>query len=401
VNETIQKPNKGKQLSKRIYMLIFGIFIIAVLCIFWGFTSGYSKKLYKKDDMINTVSSEVQDALKQIPDSVSGTKGDISFVSDKKNQKNETVSSSNAASSKDSANDDDYDKQLQMQLAKMQIQALQAAMSSSLTLSSANSSLQQIPSEVSGNGNSKTDVIIKKENSATAFQSANMQSDKEDFYNNAGKNEDTMLASGPYNQKCKFEIMAGTVIPAVLQTGINSDLPGTIIAKVRRSIYDSITGQDILIPQGSSLIGLYSSQIAYGQERVLMVWSRVIFPDGQSLNLEGMPGADLSGYAGLTDEVNNHYFRIFSAAILMSLFTAGIEASQSGTGWGNTSNQTGFNAGQIVSGALGLQLGQAGLALMQKNLNIQPTIEIRPGCEFNVLVTRDIPFRKPYKITVS
>ncbi len=404
MNDTIQKPGRGKQLSKRIYLLIMGVLVIAVLCIVWGLSSGYSKALKKKSEVENTIVSDVQDALKKIPDSVSGgnSEGNISFThnSNGKNLNPSSVKNS-SASSKSGQIQDDYEKQLQLQMAKLQMQALQSAMDSSLTLSSANSLLLKTNQGNSAEGNTKTDVTVTKEASSTAFQSANLQANKEDFYNNAGKEDNTMLASGPKNQKYKLEVTAGTVIPAVLQTGINSDLPGTITARVKRSVYDSTTGRDVLIPQGATLIGLYSSQIAYGQERVLIVWSRVIFPDGQSLNLEGMPGADLSGYAGLSDKVNNHYFRIFSAAILMSLFTAGIEASQAGTGWGNTSNQTGFNAGQIISGALGLQLGQAGLALMQKNLDIQPTIEIRPGCEFNVLVTRDIPFKKSYKITVS
>jgi len=129
-----------------------------------------------------------------------------------------------------------------------------------------------------------------------------------------------------------------------------------------------------------------------------MVWNRIIYPDGQNLSLEGMPGADLEGYAGIEDEVNNHYFRVFSNAILMSVFAAAAQVATTGfqNNSNNNSDSNANQAGQIMAGALGMQMGQAGMAMIQKNMNIQPTLEIRPGNEFNVLVTRDVAFKKPY-----
>jgi type IV secretion system protein VirB10 len=222
-----------------------------------------------------------------------------------------------------------------------------------------------------------------------------MQSENEKnafLQNNQTIRHDT-LQTGVQNPASPYMLMAGSVIPATLITGINSDLPGQIQALVSQNIYDSSTGNNILIPQGARLIGTYDSQIAYGQSRVLIVWSRVIFPNDQYIDLEGMPGADLSGFAGLTDQVDNHYFRIYGSALLMSLFSAGMQLSQP-----QSSNAMGApTSQQIIAGAMGQELGQTSTQMIQKNLNIQPTINIRPGDNFNVLVTRDIPFKGPYR----
>ncbi len=189
-----------------------------------------------------------------------------------------------------------------------------------------------------------------------------------------------------------YEMKAGTIIPAVMVLGINSDLPGEIIAQVRENVFDTATGQYLLIPQGSRLVGRYDNGVTYGQDRVLVVWNRIIFPDASSLNLGNMAGADQSGYAGFSDQVNNHYMRIFGAATMMSLLTAGVQLSQP-----QAANGENITPGQTVAGALGQQFGQAGMALMERNLQIQPTIEIRPGYLFNVMVSKDVVFSSPYQ----
>jgi len=129
----------------------------------------------------------------------------------------------------------------------------------------------------------------------------------------------------------------------------------------------------------------------------LIVWSRVILPNDQYIDLEGMTGADLTGQAGLTDEVNSHYFRIYGSALLMSIFSAGMQLSQPQS---NSVNGAPTNQ-QIIAGAMGQELGQVSTQMIQKNLNIQPTIQIRSGDNFRVLVTRDIPFTGPYKDNVQ
>lgn len=184
-----------------------------------------------------------------------------------------------------------------------------------------------------------------------------------------------------------FEIRAGTVIPAVMVGGVDSDLPGQILGQVRENVYDTATGRYLLIPQGAKLIGTYDNRVTYGQSRVLVVWNRIIFPDGSSLDINGMPGADQGGYAGFYDEVDNHYIRIFGSALLLSLFSAGIQLSQPQP---NVNSNNAYSSQQVIAGAIGQQLGNAGLSFIQRGMNLAPTLKIRPGYLFNVMVTKDI-----------
>ncbi len=202
------------------------------------------------------------------------------------------------------------------------------------------------------------------------------------------------LDSKPEPPRSPYELRAGFVIPATLISGINSELPGQIMAQVSQDVYDTPTGKYLLIPQGSRLVGAYSSDVAYGQARVLVAWQRIVFPDGKAMDIGAMPGADGAGYAGFNDKVNNHYFRLFASAFLMSGVTAGITLSQDNSNDRNGDRQ---RASDAMSEAVGQQLGQATAQLIAKNLNIAPTLEIRPGYRFNVIVTKDMTFSKPYR----
>jgi type IV secretion system protein VirB10 len=180
------------------------------------------------------------------------------------------------------------------------------------------------------------------------------------------------------------ELFAGAVIPAVMLTGIDSDLPGTITAQVRQTVYDSLNPAVALIPQGTRIIGEYSSDVAYGQSRVLVAWNRVIFPNGAMMDLKGMSGTDGEGKAGFHDQVDNHYMRIFGSAVLMSMLGVGAQLSQpQNAGALNTPS-----ASQQAASALAQQMDNVGTNLLNKNLSIQPTLTIRPGYAFNVLVNR-------------
>lgn len=185
-----------------------------------------------------------------------------------------------------------------------------------------------------------------------------------------------------------YEVKAGGVIPAVMIGGLNSDLPGEAIAQVRENVYDTATGRHLLIPFGSRLIGKYDSQIAFGQQRVLVAWQRIIFQDGSSVSLNGMRGADMSGYAGFSDKVDNHYARIFGSAALVSILGAGVQLSQPNNGGGNNNNQP--SVSQTIGASLGQQIGQTGMNITQKNLNVQATLEIRNGYRFNVMIAADM-----------
>jgi type IV secretion system protein TrbI len=185
-----------------------------------------------------------------------------------------------------------------------------------------------------------------------------------------------------------YVLQAGAVIPASLITGLRSDLPGQVTAQVTEDVYDSPTGKVLLIPQGARLIGQYDAQIAFGQSRALLVWNRLIMPNGRSIVLERLPGADTEGYAGLEDEVDNHWGMLFKAAILSTVLSVGSEAGMSG-------NNNGSLAEAIQQG-LSQSLNQTGQQVVSRSLNIQPTITIRPGFPVRVLVTHDLVL-EPYR----
>lgn len=221
--------------------------------------------------------------------------------------------------------------------------------------------------------------------------------DKEGFFNRAERDASWIL---PHSRTAgqPLELKTGAVIPGVMVTGINSDLPGNIIAQVSQNVFDTATGRNLLIPQGAKLFGVYDSRVIYGQERVLVAWNRLMFPDGSAVTLGAMPGSDMAGNAGYTDKVNNHYLRIFGSAILMSMITGGMSYSMDSLDTSNSDSDKPTLQNEMGA-ALASQLGQATLQLLQKNLNIKPSLEVRPGYQFNVIVTKDLVFEKPYRAT--
>lgn len=194
-----------------------------------------------------------------------------------------------------------------------------------------------------------------------------------------------------------YELRAGFIIPAIMISGINSNLPGQVMAQVSQNVYDTATGKHLLIPQGTRLVGAYNSDIAYGQKRVLMAWQRLVFPDGKALDIEAMPGADGAGMAGFEDQVNNHYFRTFTSAFLLSGVIAAVSMSQPQTQSQSNPYSNQRRASDALTEALGQTLGTTMGEMIRKNLNISPTIEIRPGYRFNVMATKDIVFKSSFK----
>ena len=240
------------------------------------------------------------------------------------------------------------------------------------------------------------DVPAATQNTAKAsseYDEQNMQGRKEAFIANArGSQSGDYLRSMRTVPLTPFEIQAGWEIPAVLEQAINSDLPGELKALVMSNVYDTATGRFLLIPQGSRLIGLYDSHVGYAQNGVQVIWNRVIYPDGSSLDLEGMMGLDSHGNAGLRYQVDNHFKRLVGFAVLTSLFTAAFELSQNR----QQSTLAYPSTGQIAGGAVGQEVSQLGTQITRRNLNVQPTIKIPPGYKFNVHVNRDIVFDAPY-----
>lgn len=221
-----------------------------------------------------------------------------------------------------------------------------------------------------------------------------------DAYNGMNRNNSWDLGNSLEKPANEFIVRAGFVIPATLVSGINSDLPGQVIAQVNQAVYDTATGEHLLIPQGTRLIGQYQSGVMYGQERVMISWQRLVYPDNRTIDIGFMPGTDTSGFSGFADKVNNHWWKLISSAFLMSGITASISIAtdDSDDNNSNNNNSTSNTVNQNMKDALAEQMGNVIAKVIERNLNIAPTIEVRPGYNFNVMVTKDLTFEKPYEM---
>ena len=222
----------------------------------------------------------------------------------------------------------------------------------------------------------------------------NGQTQKEAFLNTDLK-EAGYLPNRVVPQQSLYELKRGSVIPAMLITGINSDLPGRITAQVSQNVYDSATGHRLLIPQGAKLFGRYDSKVSFGQSRVIVVWTDIIFPNGSTLQIGGMAGADAEGYGGFKDKVDNKYLQTFGSAILIALIGTGIDLAipqNQNSAYGNS--MTPEDAARINFAE---SFGRVAERTINKNLDVQPTLEIRPGYMFNVMVDQDVVFPGVYR----
>lgn len=184
-----------------------------------------------------------------------------------------------------------------------------------------------------------------------------------------------------------YELLAGTIIPASLVTGLNSDLPGQVIAQVTQDLFDSVSGAVVLVPRGARLIGKYDSVVAFGQSRALVVWQRIVMPNGTSIEIDNMPATDTEGYAGLQDDVDYHTWRLIKGVALSTVLGVGTQLSV------NNSNNDLLTA---LRQSTQDSVNQAGQQITRRNLNIQPTITVRPGWPLRVIVSKDIVLR-PYQ----
>lgn len=184
-----------------------------------------------------------------------------------------------------------------------------------------------------------------------------------------------------------FTLSAGSVIAASLITGLRSDLPGLVIAQVTENTYDSATGQILLVPQGARLIGTYDSVVAFGQKRALIVWQRIILPDGASLRIDNVPATDVSGYSGLADKLDLHTWQLLKGIALSTLLGVGSELTLSGQG----------DLVQAIRMSTQDNVSRAGGQLTQRSIGVQPTITIRPGALVRLVVHKDIVFASAQK----
>ncbi len=225
-----------------------------------------------------------------------------------------------------------------------------------------------------------------------AYEVQNGQSRKEAFLANAHKGQiGDYLQSTREAPLSRFEIKAGWEIPAVLEQGLNSDLPGEVKALVTQNVYDTATGMYLLIPQGSRLVGRYDSHISYGQDGVQVAWSRIIYPDASSVDLDGMAGLDAHGNAGLRSDVDHHYRSLIGGMALTGMFNAAFAITQA-----RNQNVLVINPASAAEAAVGAEVSETGSQLSRRNLNRQPTIKVPAGYKFTVRVNRDILFDAPY-----
>jgi type IV secretion system protein VirB10 len=183
-----------------------------------------------------------------------------------------------------------------------------------------------------------------------------------------------------------YEVMAGTLIAASLITGLDSDLPGLVVAQVTQNVFDTVSGKILLIPQGSRLVGTYDSVVAFGQSRALLVWQRIIMPDGSSIQIDNLPATDAAGYSGLEDQVDFHTWALIKGVAISTLLGVGSQLAISGQS----------DLMLSIRNSTQDSVNQAGQQITQKNLNIQPTIKVRPGWPLRVIVHKDIVLR-PYR----
>ena len=212
-----------------------------------------------------------------------------------------------------------------------------------------------------------------------AGSAQNMQDRKLAFVN-ATPDKRTVSTDRVQEKPSPYVVQAGTVIAAALITGIKSDLPGQITAQVTEHVYDSPTGAHLLIPQGSRLIGQYDSQVAFGQRRVLLVWSRIVMPDGTSIVLERLQGTDAQGFSGLEDEVDHHWGQLFRAAALSTLLGVGTQLAIDDES----------EIARAIRESAQDSASDIGQQIVRRQLNIQPTLTIRPGFPVRVVVQRDL-----------
>lgn len=179
----------------------------------------------------------------------------------------------------------------------------------------------------------------------------------------------------------RWQLSAGSVIAASLLTGLNSDVPGMVVAQVTEPAFDSASGREVLVPQGARLLGRYDNRVAFGQRRAMLVWERLVMPDGSSLALDNAPATDVSGYAGVADRVDFHTWRLLKGIGMSTLLGVGTELRFGSADSGLV---------EVLRDAVQSNADRAGQKIVERNLDVAPTITVRPGFPVRVLLHRDL-----------
>lgn len=387
-------PALSKKINKKVVSLILIVFCILFV---YGFIKG-SMGTAKNN---NTQTEAVQEEETVTEDSLDFNTDELIKKSSLRKEKadntliTETNTTKKVEESIDDTLDQRYREQYELEKEKLMnyymqlIQQEQEARTSKMNFSLNFQQQSQNTNSTIGNTTSSTPNLFNGSSfGQSEYKEQNGQADKKAFLNSKSNTKFynsymEMEAIAPY------EVKAGSIIPGIIYTGINSELPGNIIGLVRENVYDTVTGNTLLIPQGTKIMGKYDSSVTFGEERVLVVWDRLIFPNGKSIGLDNMPGVDLSGYAGMKDKVNNHYFKLLQAVVLSSFLGAG-EAIITRDEYGEDDwrYEAGKGGGEVII--------DFGNKMADKILNQQPTLEIRPAQKFNIMVVSDL-ILSPYE----
>lgn len=387
-------PALSKKINKKVVSLILIVFCILFV---YGFIKG-SMGTAKNN---NTQTEAVQEEETVTEDSLDFNTDELIKKSSLRKEKadntliTETNTTKKVEESIDDTLDQRYREQYELEKEKLMnyymqlIQQEQEARTSKMNFSLNFQQQSQNTNSTIGNTTSSTPNLFNGSSfGQSEYKEQNGQADKKAFLNSKSNTKFynsymEMEAIAPY------EVKAGSIIPGIIYTGINSELPGNIIGLVRENVYDTVTGNTLLIPQGTKIMGKYDSSVTFGQERVLVVWDRLIFPNGKSIGLDNMPGVDLSGYAGMKDKVNNHYFKLLQAVVLSSFLGTG-EAIITRDEYGKDDwrYEAGKGGGEVII--------DFGNKMADKILNQQPTLEIRPAQKFNIMVVSDL-ILSPYE----
>jgi len=387
-------PLVAKFLNKKMIGFIlagFTFFIISTFGANYYFSSDSSKNKNTQSESQQLAPSQMtsNEAVNDLSNDYSETNVSQSGKSTTSTHLQKNVQQSNPSLPVESTLTQQFLEQQKMVVIKRAFEAREA------DLAFASLTIPNNGNDSTNSANSHQDIKVKQQSGSLAPSNPRQDDDNRQDDKNAYLYQERQ--GNPYLQNTliepasRYQLMAGTLIPGVMLTGINSDLPGQLVGQVSQNVFDTVSGNYLLIPQGTKVIGQYDSRIVYGQSRVLVVWTRLIMPDGSSINLEGMPGADLSGYAGFHDEVDNHYLRLLGGVVMGSLLGASLQIAQ-----GEVDGDEPTFAELAAQGAA-LNINSAGQAITQKNLTIQPTLVINPGYRFNIYVTKDVVLR-PYQL---
>ena len=385
-SENLDKPLKATVPLRLNKKWVIGIISVFVILFAYGFFKASTPKQEKKEEQQQT------ETLASL-DTESFNNNDILIEQERKRKSEEQQTAQlvevdkvqkKAEVQKDNGLDQYFIEQLQMERELLKayytqlLQEEQDARTSAITFKNLNTPQKDNSSvTLSNNGiqtNGSTPMLPIKDPNGQADKKKFLRGEDPSAYYN---NHTEMYPISPY------EIKAGSIIPGVMITATVSDLPGEMIGQVRENVYDTVTGNHLLIPKGTRIQGRYDSSVTFGQERILVVWQRLIFPNGKSIGLDNMPGVDLSGYAGFKGKVNNHYFKLLQTVVLSSFMGAG-EAIITRDEYGEDDWR--YEAGR-GGGEVAIEFGNK---MAERILDQQPSINVPMAYRFNIIVNSDL-----------